>query len=281
MSLRGKKSAKNTYAREKAFKTPNRNVEPRHSGEPRSYGSWFRWFLGLSVGGALLLGLVVGVFQAHRSATSSEFFAIKRVEIRGATHYKREDILNASGLQLGTNSLLVNISDIKKAITKNPWVYKVAVKRRLPDAFEIYIEERIPAFWMLKDGVLQYIDNKGEIIAPVEADNFLSLPTLKILQGGEALLSQVENLVAQLRRARLPVDMASVSWVQVSAARGFELFLENRNLTLCIASEQWIGNIEKLGMVLSDLARRGELKDAREVWASEGSVWVVRNQEDA
>ena len=125
------------------------------------------WTLGLGLGAALLVGLGVGGLQLHRMATTSEFFAIKRVEIRGTTHFSREEVLKAANLQSGVNSLTVNIADVEQGLRDNPWVLSVAVKRRLPDAFEIRIRERIPAFWMLKDGVLYYADNRGQIIAPV------------------------------------------------------------------------------------------------------------------
>ena len=143
------------------------------------------------------------------------------------------------------------------------------------DAFEIRIRERIPAFWMLKDGVLYYADNRGQIIAPVNVGNFLSLPTLEILPGGEELLPQMDELSRAFQAAHLPVNMASVSLFRVSAAKGFEVFIENRNLVLCIAAEDWDANLRRLSLVLSDLARRGELKTAREVWAADGNVWVV------
>ena len=159
------------------------------------------------------------------------------------------------------------------------WVAAVAVKRRLPDAFEIRIRERIPAFWMLKDGVLHYADNRGRTIAPVSVGNFLSLPTLEILPGGEELLPQMDELSRAFQAAHLPVNMASVSLFRVSAAKGFEVFIENRNLVLCIAAEDWDTNLRRLSLVLSDLARRGELKTAREVWAADGNVWVVEPQD--
>ena len=217
----------------------------------------------------------MGGLQLHRLATTSEFFAIKRVEIRGTTHFSREEVLKAANLQSGVNSLTVNIADVEQGLRDNPWVLSVAVKRRLPDAFEIRIRERIPAFWMLKDGVLYYADNRGQIIAPVNVGNFLSLPTLEILPGGEELLPQMDELSRAFQAAHLPVNMASVSLFRVSAAKGFEVFIENRNLVLCIAAEDWDANLRRLSLVLSDLARRGELKTAREVWAADGNVWVV------
>ena len=93
----------------------------------------------------MLVGLGVGGLQLHRMATTSEFFAIKRVEIRGTTHFSREEVLKAANLQSGVNSLTVNIADVEQGLRDNPWVLSVAVKRRLPDAFEIRIRERIPA----------------------------------------------------------------------------------------------------------------------------------------
>ncbi len=233
------------------------------------------WTLGLGLGIALLLGLTVGGLQLYRMATTSDFFTIRKIEIRGATHFSREAILKAAGLEEGINSLTVNIADVEKGLRTSPWVASVAVKRRLPDAFEIRIREKIPSFWMLRDGVLHYADNQGRIIAPVEPGNFLSLPTLEILQGGEELLPQLDKLARAFQSAMLPVDMAGVSLFRVSAAKGFEVFIENRNLVLCIAAEDWDTNLRRLGVVLSDLARRGELKTAREVWAADGNVWVV------
>lgn len=233
------------------------------------------WIVGLACGGAALLGLVLGGLQLHRLATTSDFFAIRRIEIRGIAHFKREAVLEAAGLHEGTNSLTVNIADVEAGVRNNPWVAEVAVKRRLPDAFEIRVKERSPAFWMRKDGVLYYADNKGAIIAPVDAGNFLSLPTLEILPGGEVLLPRLDELARAFQSAKLPVDMAGVSLFRVSAAKGFEVFIENRNLVLCIAAEDWDVNLRRLGEVLMDLARRGELKAAREVWASDGNVWVV------
>lgn len=233
------------------------------------------WMVGLACGGAALLGLVLGGLQLHRLATTSDFFAIRRIEIRGIAHFKREAVLEAAGLHEGTNSLTVNIADVEAGVRNNPWVAEVAVKRRLPDAFEIRVKERSPAFWMRKDGILYYADNKGAIIAPVDAGNFLSLPTLEILPGGETLLPRLDELSRAFQSAKLPVDMAGVSLFRVSAAKGFEVFIENRNLVLCIAAEDWDVNLRRLGEVLMDLARRGELKAAREVWAADGNVWVV------
>ena len=124
------------------------------------------WVLGLGLGIVLLFGLTVGGLQLYRIATTSDFFTIRQIEIRGATHFSREAILKAAGIGEGINSLTVNIADVERGLRTRPWVASVAVKRRLPDAFEIRIREKIPSFWMLRDGVLHYADKQGRIIIP-------------------------------------------------------------------------------------------------------------------
>lgn len=111
---------------------------PRIPEEKRAGGRFTTialWVVGLACGGAALLGLILGGLQLHRLATTSDFFAIRRIEIRGIAHFKREAVLEAAGLHEGTNSLTVSIADVEAGVRNNPWVAEVAVKRRLPDAF--------------------------------------------------------------------------------------------------------------------------------------------------
>ena len=84
---------------------PARNsyTSPQRRAPSSGGGSFFAhvksalsWTLGLGLGAALLVGLGVGGLQLHRMATTSEFFAIKRVEIRGTTHFSREEVLKAA-----------------------------------------------------------------------------------------------------------------------------------------------------------------------------------------
>ena len=76
----------------------------------------------------------------------------------------------------------------------------------------------------------------------------------------------------------LPVEASAIASVSVSAAKGIEVYLEDRELRLSIATDDWAGNIARLGVTLSDLARRQELRYVREVRASDNSVWVILNR---
>jgi cell division protein FtsQ len=69
--------------------------------------------------------------------------------------------------------------------------------------------------------------------------------------------------------------MASVT---VSLGKGIEMYLEDRDMRLSVATDDWEGNLRRLGVTLGDLAERQELKNVREVRAVSGEVWVVLRQ---
>ena len=277
---RSRKAASNSYSR--SAQKLKREVAPRRSErrEPQSMEGGFgfvgllRWFFGIVLSSVLLFGLVTGLLYAYRYATTSDHFAIRTITVNGTSHFDRAAVLKAAGLSEGMNSLAVNIADVELALRKTPWVANVSVKRQLPDSFTIDITERLPAFWVLKDSNLLYADSKGNLIAPVESENFLSLPALELEQGGELLLDKLDSFVSALKNTSLPLEVGTASWLRLSAARGFELFLEKHGLAISIGTEAWEENLRRLGLVLNDLAQRGEIKSAREVWAADGHVWV-------
>jgi len=138
-------------------------------------------------GGGLLAGLALGSLHLYRYATSNPIFATKTVNIAGNVRLQRDEVLELSGVHLGENSLAVSIAGMEKAISLNPWIEEVAVKRVLPDRFDIRLRERSPWFWVQNGDLLFYADEQGRPIAPVESSNFLSLPTLDIQAGAEDL----------------------------------------------------------------------------------------------
>jgi len=126
------------------------------------------------------------------------------------------------------------------------------------------------------EGLLYYADELGKPIAPVESANFISLPALDIQSGAENLVSNMKTYVAGLKGNALPVEYAAISWIRLSPGKGVEVYVENRDIHLSIAPDDWIANLNRLGVVLGDLARRNELSLVREVRAADGNVWVMR-----
>lgn len=292
MPLALKKSgrkARNAYAREPA------------SGKKGRAGLKFRlprFFSGLSeklkgLGGlkslavlsALLLSavLVLAVvcttsLWLYDKAVTSDFFTTRHVDVTGNVRLSRDMVLQYGGIKEGDNSLAVSIAKVEQNLRQTPWVNEVSVKRLLPDRFVIKVKERMPSFWVHKDGVLYYANERGGIIAPVESKNFLSLPTLTIEPGAEEAVPFLARLMKDLQGGALPVEAGAVASVTVSPGRGVEMYLEDREMRLSVATDDWGGNLARMSVTLGDLARRHELKNVREARAVNGNVWVILNR---
>jgi len=235
------------------------------------------WLAAILLGICFLAFVLYALLHGYRFATTSTFFSIERIDIRGAHHFNRKQLLALAQIKPGMNSLQISITDVEKRLHQNPWIAEVSVKRRLPDRFEIRIKEWQPHFWLKKGDQLFYANIHGDSIAPLSAENFISLPTLEISTGGNKLMPLLPAVIAGIKTASLPFDMQAVSWVKLSAAKGFEFFLEKHQLTICIAPNNWEANLNRLTMTIQDLAARSELKKTKSIWASDGNVWVVRD----
>lgn len=234
------------------------------------------WLIGLGVVLAAFFGLSAGLMQLYRYCTTSGHFAIEDIRIEGNRQLSPDEIIALSGLKTGDNSLSVHIPDIEKRLVQNPWIEKVSIKRELPHRFVITIQERTPQFWVLKNDSLYYLDKSGILIAPVESRNFQSLPTLDIGVGGEEALPYLSDFISQIGSADLPFDTSQISWLRVSAGKGFELYWENKHLSLSIDFKQWRQNLRRLALTLDDIKKRNEIDKIREVRAADGQVWLEK-----
>lgn len=253
-----------------------------HAGKGKRFIS-FKSFLAVAllislVGGALTGTAFLSVW-VYKKAVTSDFFTTTHIDVAGNTRLSREMVLKYGGISEGDNSLSVSIADVERRLRNTPWVREASVKRLLPDRFVIRIQERMPSFWVRKDNTLYYANERGEIIAPVESVNFLSLPTLTIMPGAEEFVGYLEKLLADLRSGVLPIEPGSIAQIVLNPANGIEIQLEDRNLKLAIATDDWEGNLNRLGLALADMAKRRELGHAREIRSVDGNVWVIRSSQ--
>ena len=224
---------------------------------------------------AVLLGIGIGSLQLYSLATTSDFFATQYVDVQGNTRLSKEMVMRFAGLKLGDNSLAVSITRMEHALLSTPWVEAVSIKRHLPGGFEIQLRERMPSFWVLKDGTLYYANEAGEPIAQVESRNFLPLPTLKVEEGAQDELALLPMYSRDLQSGELPVEFSAISGLTISSEHGVELYLGERDLRLSIATGDWKKNMQRMRLTLADLARRKELGSVREVRVSDENVWVI------
>ncbi len=270
----GRQNVRNSYKK----KEESRPIKIRFSWPkmPAMRGFWVSLagvILGITCIGALCLGLLA----LYDKATSSEYFATKHIEVLGNKRISSQMIQDIAGIALGDNSLDISIAKLESALMDTPWVESVSVKRVLPDKFIIQVKERLPAFWVRKDTVLYYADEQGTIIAPVETEHFVSLPTLEVEAGSEIVLQKLADYLEDLKSGYLPVEFGAISALRISVGRGMELYLDDREILLSIALDSWERNLQRLSITIGDLVRRNELSQVKEVRATDGNVWVIKN----
>lgn len=239
-------------------------------------GPFLSWVGAVGLALAVVGFLTVGLLYGYRYLTNSSYFALKNLDIAGNLRLSSREVLDTAGIHEGSNSLLVSIADVERKLAGNPWVAAVSVKRSLPDGISILLTEREPHFWMRHGGTLYYADAQGNLIVPVSADKFASFPALTVESGAEDMKARLPELLASLAASRLTVDVAAPSVVRLSPGRGVEVVLENDRLVLSIGQEEWADNLVRLAATLADVARRGEMKDVREVRVHGARVWVIK-----
>ena len=242
----------------------------------RGIGRWLATGAVMSVLFLFLVGVCVILMYGYRFLTTSAYFSLTTIEIQGNARLSSREILEIVDIEKGTNILALSIDATEEALSHNLWIEEVSVKRVLPGTLLIRIKEKVPAFWLLHEGKLHYADAFGRIIASVEPDKFASLPMLEMEPGAENATAALPELLKSLKESQLPLNLASVSWVRLSAARGVEVYVDDRRLKISIGLEEWLPNLNRLGRTLADLSRRGEMSDVREIRAQSMNVWVEK-----
>ena len=210
-----RKQVRNSYRREKvSFWAALKKIRLPLPRLPLMRGS-FASVLTLCVLLIFVAVVVTGVCSLslwlYGRATTSEFFATTHIDVTGNVRLSREMVLKYGGIREGDNSLSVSITEMERKLRATPWVEEVSVKRLLPDRFIIRIKERMPSFWVHRNGQLYYANERGEIIAPVESENFLSLPTLTVEPGGEDAIPYLERLIDYGAKVHVRTGVATVA----------------------------------------------------------------------
>lgn len=230
----------------------------------------------VSLVGLFVLAVSFSLVYVYKYFTTNSYFSLKILEIEGNSRLSSKEILEITHLQDGANILKLSLPSVEELVARNPWVEEVSVQRVLPGKLVIGVREKAPVFWLLHNGSLHYADAWGKLIAPVVPGQLASLPALEVEPGAEEATVALPALVKSLEESNLPVKMASVSLVRLSAARGVEVYLEDSRLKLSIGLEEWLPNLDRLNRTLMDLGRRGELGQIREIKAQGTNVWVEK-----
>jgi len=134
-------------------------------GQKRASGKFRSFFLPTVLSLVILACIGFLGIRGYETVTASEFFDVKRVDVRGVNRASREDIEKIVASQTQHSGVWnADLIDIKARIEKLTFVKTAAVSRILPNGIRVGIVERQPqAIVSLSTGDY-LIDENGDII---------------------------------------------------------------------------------------------------------------------
>lgn len=147
----------------------------------------------------IVLLFVSAIFMLYWGVVKSPYFSVKDMIVTGDFKKLNGDLIKAlSGVKNGDPLFLLNVADIKKNLFSNPWVKFAAVRRNLPDAIWIYVEEYEPAAILAGDK-LNYVDSKGYAFKELDKED----------ERGYAILSGVDTPFGVIKSLELMGEFLS------------------------------------------------------------------------
>ena len=106
--------------------------------------------------------------MGYRTVTASEFFDVKKIDVRGAAHASKSDIEKIVAANTERSGVWnADLKEIKDRVERLDFVKSAAVSRVLPDGVRVNLIERVPKAGVRLPGGDFWADEEGVIIAPV------------------------------------------------------------------------------------------------------------------
>jgi cell division septal protein FtsQ len=123
--------------------------------------------------------LVVALVLVERSS----LVALAEIQVVGTVRLEPDEVRAASGLELGTSTLRLDLSRAAARVEETLPLVHVATARRLdPLTVELAVEERQPALVVAGEGQRRFLDREGVVIDDVGAEETpaASLPVIEL-----------------------------------------------------------------------------------------------------
>ena len=129
-----------------------------------------RFGLPLLISAVLLVAIVVVGVTFYQSATSSEFFNVRAIDIRGTDRTPVEDVKRVVSSEVEKPGVWnADLGEIKAKIEKFPFVKTAAVSRMLPAGIRVDVVERIPAAVVRLGSGDYLVDTEAVVLAKATA----------------------------------------------------------------------------------------------------------------
>lgn len=195
------------------------------------------------------------------------FFKIETVTVTGDSRYTAEEIISASGIQVGQNLFLTNVEEAAAQIeSQKPYIRTAVVRRKLPATIEITVEPtataalgvRTDGGYILLDTGLKVLENGSGDLPDGVAE--LRVGTITASADGTVVQAETPNVLDTLSSLLAAMDQAGVSGITLYDLTNPEdiLLTYDGRLDVQVGSTD---NLAKKMAMLAEVIRRNDETD--------------------
>ncbi|MBI3634712.1 MAG: FtsQ-type POTRA domain-containing protein [Candidatus Rokubacteria bacterium] len=233
----------------------------RRRGGGRGVFGWL--FRALGVLGLTIIALVA-VGMATAWLLTSPRFAVRAVDVRGASRVPVDQILDAADIRPGTNLWRLDPARIAARVEALPEIRRAEIVRALPNRVTIVVDERQP-FTLVHAGKLHWLDEEGRLLGP---EREAVAPPMPVISGlGEDELEAMRTAPGPRARAAIVLIRSllrsgsalthAISEIDMSRRDGPVLYTVD-GIEVRLGTEEWDERLARLEGVLAQVAAQGE-----------------------
>jgi len=190
---------------ESPFLRGQRRVAVRRGSLPKQTAYRLKWIaLAVFIVG-ILSGLGASLYSYGKHSWRFRIDSSDQIEITGAQHVTKSQIMEVMGGDIGRNIFFVPLSERKLQLEQIPWVESASVMRFVPNRLGVEIQERTPVAFARIGSRISLIDAGGTLMELGPSGKFkYSFPVITGMNAGEPLsmraarMKNYNNLIRQL-----------------------------------------------------------------------------------
>ncbi len=248
--------------------SPQPPVTADAGGEPAPGGAlgtvWSLVKLGAGV--AFVVGASVAVaWGAHHYALTTPRFAVREVQVEGATRLSERQITEQGGIEIGQNIFALDTALAEQRLLEDPWVREVRITRELPNRLRIELQERQAGALTSIGGHLYLVTPAGEPFKEMGSSDPFDLPLVTgvsstlLVRDREAAVERLQTGLRVIRDyERLPLSRIHVAQeVNVGEDGRVVLTIGKDGIALHLGQGPFKKPLAMAARVMSKLARQG------------------------
>lgn len=225
---------------------------------------------------ALVLLFLVGMLVL------SLFFRVSTIEVVNASEYSDEEIIQASGVELGANLFFVDRFKAASMIFSDlPYMDTVSIRRQLPGKIIIQAEGSAPVAYLALDEEYWLLDRWGKMLGTVSQTEAEKYPEIRHLEpltaiagtdmmvegDNEARLAYYVELLTPLQAEGV---LPYIQWIDLRTVSNPSLRLDGR-ITVYLGEKD---SVDYKVALLRDVTEKLSRDDTGTLYYAGGNAWT-------